>query len=172
MPNATAEEKGFVLRTAALADAAALAGLADDLSWSEGDPTGLITTETMVRDLAAGQISVVLAEVGDTVIGYCLYHFGYESTYAADGVYVVDLFVVEGWRRSGVGRALIAEVCRRSKEEGGIFVWWASRPGNEVANAAYARLATISEPVIAHAVFDERFEQLVADAEERAAQAL
>lgn len=168
-PGIAGEGSGFALRQAGVADAAVLAVLVEDLNRSEGDPTGYVSAETVAHDLGTGRISVVVAEADSVVIGYCLYHIGYEATYAANGLYIVDLFVVEGWRRAGVGRALIAEVARRSKNEGGVFVWWTSRPGNEVANAAYARLATVSEPVIAHAVFDERFEQLVADAEARAA---
>jgi GNAT superfamily N-acetyltransferase len=167
-PGPAGEGCSFALRSATTADAAVLAGLIEDLNRSEGDPTGYVSTETVARDLAAGRISVVVAEAEGAVIGYCLYHVGYEATYAANGLYIVDLFVVEGRRRAGIGRALIAEVARRSRDAGGVFVWWTAKPGNAAANAVYLRLGAFSEPVIAHAVFDESFDRLVAAAEVRA----
>ena len=168
-PGIAGEGCGFALRSANVADAAVLAELIENLNRSEGDPTGFVSAETTARDLATGRISVVVAEAEGFVIGYCLYHVGYEATYAANGLYIVDLFVVEARRRAGVGRALVAEVARRSKSEGGIFVWWTAKPGNEAANAMYQRLGAFSEPVVAHAVFDEPFERLVEAGKARAA---
>jgi GNAT superfamily N-acetyltransferase len=158
---------GFAIRSATLADAPVIAALAEALNRSEGDPSGYITAATMERDLAAGRIEVILAESAGRAIGYCLFHFGYEATYAASGLYIVDLFVVAERRRAGVGRALIAEVARRAKAAGGVFVWWTSKPGNTIANRAYARLDAFSEKLIAHAVFDESFERLAAEGEAR-----
>ncbi len=163
------EGSGFALRSATGGDAVVLAALVEELNRSEGDPTGYVSAETMAHDLGTRRISVVVAEADAVVIGYCLYHVGYEATYAANGLYIVDLFVVEGWRRARVGRALIAEVARRSRNEGGVFVWWTAKPGNEAANALYGRLGASSEPLIAHAVFDEAFERLVEAGEARAA---
>jgi GNAT superfamily N-acetyltransferase len=151
------------LREASLADAAAVAELAEALSLSEHDPVGYITPVSMARDLARGELHAVVAELDGAIVGYCLYHYGYESTYAASGFYIVDLFVVAGRRRQGIGRALVAELARRAKEAGDVFVWWTSRPVNEAANAAYARLGAHSEPVIAHALFDDAFEKLAAE---------
>jgi ribosomal protein S18 acetylase RimI-like enzyme len=157
-----ADPQGAVLRDATLADAPALADLVEALNRSEGDPTGYVTAETMARDLARGEIAVVVAESEGAIVGYCLHHFGYEPTYAASGRYICDLYVVEAWRRRGIARALVAEVARRGKAAGGSFVWWTAKPGNDAANAAYARLGSFSEPLIAHAVFDDAFETLAA----------
>jgi len=155
------------IRDARPSDADRLARLIESLSESEGDPTGHVTPATVARDLAAGQIGIVVAEGEAGIVGYCLFHFGYEATYAASGLYIVDLYVVSERRRQGIARALVAEVARRAKAAGGVFVWWAAKPGNTAANAAYARLDAFAEPVIAHAVFDDSFERLVAEAEAR-----
>jgi GNAT superfamily N-acetyltransferase len=163
------DAEDFAIRTATAGDAAVLAQLIDALNVSEGDPLGYVSAATVARDLAAGTITVLLAEAHDAAVGYCLYHFGYESTYAASGLYIVDLFVREAYRGRGIGRALIAEVARRAKADGGCFVWWTSKPGNAGANAAYARLRAHAEPLIAHAVFDDAFEALVAQGQTRLA---
>jgi len=123
----------------------------------------------MARDLAAGRISVVLAEWSGAVVGYCLWHFGYEATYAASGIYVCDLFVRPEARGRGIGRRLLADVARQAEAQGGCFVWWTAKPGNTVANAFYAKLGAHHEPLVAHAVFDEAFAQLVAEGEARPA---
>jgi ribosomal protein S18 acetylase RimI-like enzyme len=151
------------LREATLDDVRVLAEQAEALSLSENDPLGYISPATMARDLARGELHAVVAELDGAIVGYCLYHYGYESTYAASGFYIVDLFVVAGRRRLGIGRALVAELARRAKAAGDVFVWWTSRPANAAAQAAYARLGAHSEPVIAHALFDDAFEQLAAE---------
>ena len=158
---------GYGIRLATVADAPVVAELVEALNRSEGDPTGYVTPETMARDLTLGQISVVVAEAEGAVLGYCLFHFGYEATYAASGLYVCDLYVRPEARGQGIARALIAEVARRSKAAGGSFVWWTAKPGNAVANAVYATLRAHREPIVAHAVFDDAFEALVACGEAR-----
>jgi GNAT superfamily N-acetyltransferase len=151
------------LREATLDDVRVLAEQAEALSLSENDPLGYISPATMARDLARGELHAVVAELDGAIVGYCLYHYGYESTYAASGFYIVDLFVVADRRRLGIGRALVAELAKRAREAGDVFLWWTSRPVNEAANAAYARLGAHSEPVIAHALFDDAFEKLAAE---------
>jgi ribosomal protein S18 acetylase RimI-like enzyme len=155
----------FAIRPATLADAPIVAELVEALNRSEGDPTGYVTPETMARDLARGQISVVVAERTGAISAYCLFHFGYEPTYAASGLFVCDLYVRPEARGQGIARSLLAEVARRAKAEGGTFVWWTSRPGNVTANAVYENVRAYREPVLAHAVFDDAFEALVAHGE-------
>jgi ribosomal protein S18 acetylase RimI-like enzyme len=167
LPAVGGEALEVVIRSATVADARVLATLLEALNVSEGDPTGYVTAETMARDLARGQISVVLAERAGAALGYCLYHFGYEATYAASGFYICDLYVRPEARGRGVARALMAEVARRSKAAGGTFIWWTSRPQNAQANALYERLEAYREPLLAHAVFDAPFDALVAEGEAR-----
>ena len=66
--------------------------------------------------------------------------------------------IARAFRRS---LALIAAVASGTRARGGRFIWWVSKAWNVDAQQAYARLGAFSEPVVAHALFDEPFERLV-----------
>jgi len=93
-------------------------------------------------------------------VGYAFFHRSYETGFAARGYYLQDLFVVADLRRRGVGRALFAAVARRARARGATYVWWASKTWNREAQAMYARLGAVSEPVVAHAVFGRAYHEL------------
>jgi hypothetical protein len=59
-----------------------------------------------------------------------------------------------------VGRALVATVAADARRRGLEFVWWASRTWNTESHAFFRTLATVEEPVVAFAVFGDRFDKL------------
>lgn len=77
---------------------------------------------------------------GDELAGYaCLYWF-FSSTRAAEAVLMNDLFVAEGRRGAGVGRALIEASRDVARERGARHLEWATAPDNHTAQRLYDSL--------------------------------
>ena len=111
----------------------------------------------------------VLAEHGRELAGYAFFLPAYETGYAARGLYLCDLYVMPERRRRGIGRALVAAVALRARQEGRGFLWWASRAWNDEAKRFYAALGAKTEPVNAHALTFDAFETLAKEGERRSA---
>ncbi len=57
----------------------------------------------------------LVAENDGEVIGYLLYHFGYDTEFAARVMYILDLFISEKHRKMGAGASLMEHaktICR------------------------------------------------------------
>ena len=99
----------ITIRSARVADAEDIGRLARQFARylrCLGDQTKFnMIAEAYVRDGFGKQsaFSGFVAEDGDKVIGYLLYHLGYDSDAAARILHVVDLYVEQDARRRGVG---------------------------------------------------------------------
>jgi len=82
----------------------------------------------------------IIAERGDTPVGYLLYHFGYDVDRGARVMYIVDLWVVPSARRGGAGRALMSAAAARCRARGGIDMIWSIFTPNKLAIEFYRRL--------------------------------
>jgi GNAT superfamily N-acetyltransferase len=151
------------VRRAVRSDAEALAVLGQALNAQQGDPTAYFTADAAGRD-GFGDVprfEAWLAEVDGHPVGYALVvPAAYETGYAKAGVYVQDLFVLPERRRCGVGRALLAAVAADARRHHLEFVWWATRTWNTGAHAFFRTVATVEEPVLAFAVFGDKFNEL------------
>lgn len=82
----------------------------------------------------------IVAESGNEILGYLLYHPGYDVDYAIRTLHVVDLYVQESCRGQGIGQALMkraGEICRAL---GGKQLFWAVYEPNKLAINFYERL--------------------------------
>lgn len=154
------------IRPACDADAEVLAELVNALAAEQQDPTEHFTAESARRDALGGTpaFSTLVAETGGEVVGYVTFLEAYESSFAARGLYLSDLYVRPDARGKGIGRALVAAVAREAKQQERSFVWWVSKPGNKAAQEFYRKLGASQEPVLAHALTFGDFEQLVEEA--------
>ena len=134
------------VRSATREDAAAIEKLerefADYLvSIGDTNPRWL-DAETYLKD-GFGEDSAfsgLVAESEEVVIGYLLYHSGYDVDHGGRILHVIDLFVTESARRSGTGRALmegVVDICRR---RGGKGLLWGVFLKNKLAMGFYEHL--------------------------------
>jgi GNAT superfamily N-acetyltransferase len=77
------------------------------------------------------------AWVGGALVGFATLYWFFSSTKAADAVLMNDLFVREGVRGAGVGRALIASALVEASKRGAAHLEWFTAPDNAVAQRLY-----------------------------------
>ncbi len=82
----------------------------------------------------------LVAEVDGNVIGYLLYHFGYDSDAAARTLQIADLYVDSGARRQGIGRALVSAASFIARETGAQEMIWSVYTANKLATVFYENL--------------------------------
>jgi len=136
----------FIIRAARADDAFAVGALARqfaDYLRELGDTSEFrLTAEAYLRD-GFGQnpaFAGLVAEADGRVIGYLLYHFGYDSDRAARTLDIADLYVEQTRRNQGVGGALMthaADVARKADAEEMV---WAVYYANDLAARFYERM--------------------------------
>jgi ribosomal protein S18 acetylase RimI-like enzyme len=82
----------------------------------------------------------IIAFVERKPAGYLLFHFGYDVDRSMRLVHIIDLWVREGVRRAGVGRALMAEAARIGREFGASELVWCVFDPNRLAFNFYEGL--------------------------------
>ena len=151
---------GFSIRPAVREDARSVEGLATEFAnyiRSLGTPAeSSFDAECYLRDGFGPNpaFSGLVADAGTELLGYLLYHLGYDVDDAARVLYVIDLYVSSDSRRQGVGRALMKEatsVCRRLA---GSQVCWSVFEWNPAAFAFYESLGASYTTDQRHMHFD------------------
>ena len=101
-----------------------------------------LTTDAYLRDGFGTQpaFAGLVAEDQAKVIGYLLYHFGYDSDRAARNMHVVDLYVDRAARNQGVGKALMARAASIAREASAAEMIWSVYQSNTIAATFYEKL--------------------------------
>ena len=101
-----------------------------------------LTTDAYLRDGFGTQpaFAGLVAEDQAKVIGYLLYHFGYDSDRAARNMHVVDLYVDPAARNQGVGKALMARAASIAREASAAEMIWSVYQSNTIAATFYEKL--------------------------------
>ena len=151
------------IRPALTEDAQAVGNLAQqfaDYLRSLGDTTDFnLTAERYLQDGFSPRpaFAGLVAEAEGKVIGYLLYHFGYDSDAAAPNLHIADLYVDSGARRQGAGRALVSAAAEIALQAGAQEMIWSVYHGNKLAAMFYENLG-------ARRITDVFFMKLRADA--------
>lgn len=136
----------LTIRPALAGDARAVGVLAQQFAGylrSLGDMSDFkLTAEAYLRDGFGAQpsFSGIVAEESGSVVGYLLYHFGYNSDAAAKNLHIADLYVESSKRKRGVGRALMERAAHIAREAGATEMIWSVYHGNRTATEFYKKL--------------------------------
>lgn len=114
--------------------------------------TGLsseITQMTWSRFFDAYEpMHAVVAQSSGELLGLAHFLFHRSTIQLAPTCYLQDLYTVEAARGKGVGRALIAAVCKQAKSAGSPRVYWHTHETNTVAMHLYDKVAEKSGFVV------------------------
>jgi len=136
----------YLIRPAVREDAESVLRLSTEFAeWiqSLGGPIeSRFDVEAYLRDGfgADPAFSGLVATSGTDLLGYLLYHGGYELDDAARTLYLIDLYVREDARRLGVGRSLIGEAANVCRAVGGSQLYWSVYKVNPSASEFYEEL--------------------------------
>jgi GNAT superfamily N-acetyltransferase len=137
-----------MIRTARPDDVPAILGLIRGLADYEHSLDEVKVTEAELAATLFGPDPAVFAHVGEhegQVAGFALWFVNYSTWTGRPGMYLEDLFVTPGLRRSGLGRALLAELARVCLRRGYARLDWAVLDWNAPALEFYASLG--AEPL-------------------------
>jgi len=154
---------GLTIRSALATDAPAVGSLAKQFASylrALGDQTDFkLTTDAYLRDGFGLRPAFkgLVAEQDGKVIGYLLYHFGYDSDGAFSNLHVVDLYVDPNARKQGVGRTLMMAAAGIARQAGSQEIIWSVYHANDLATKFYQRLG-------AQRITEVFFMKLAADA--------
>ncbi len=107
------------------------------------DPPDSASRKRILRDIFSKKIVKLLVAVDDDtkkLVGYALYFFTYSSFLARPTLYLEDIFVLEEYRRQGVGRDLFLKCVREAKRHDCGRMEWAVLTWNEKAIQFYEKL--------------------------------
>ncbi len=132
----------LTIRDANSEDAALIRALIQELAEYDGEPDHVQTTEADIARDGFGtkaKFRTFIAEWDSQAVGFAVF-FHYYSTWRGSGIYLEDLYVRPGFRKRGIGTALLAQVAHTAREEKCTFVRWAVLDWNEPALNLYASL--------------------------------
>jgi GNAT superfamily N-acetyltransferase len=153
------------IRPAEPRDAAAVVAMAAELSANQGKPPRSFSEADFRRDGFGPEaaFSCLIAEVEGAAAGYALFHDSYDAEAGGRGVFIHDLYLRPAFRRGGLGRALLAQICRATQAAGGHFVWWCMVEGNDDTESFYRSLSASLDDLRIWIADGENFARLVAE---------
>jgi GNAT superfamily N-acetyltransferase len=82
----------------------------------------------------------IVAELEETLVGYLLYTFFYDTDHATRVMFVLDLLVDQKQRQKGIGQALMQEAKLIAKTREAKDLFWAVYKHNSLAENFYTKL--------------------------------
>lgn len=129
------------IRDASLEDAPLIRAMIQELAEYDGEADQVRTTEDDIARDGFGvqaKFRTLIAEWDSKAVAFAVF-FPYYSTWRGAGLYLEDLYVRPGFRRRGIGTALLRQVAHRAQQNCA-FVRWAVLEWNEPARKMYASI--------------------------------
>lgn len=136
----------FSVRAAVESDAEQVAALSDEFSAylrSLGDTTDFQFSADAYRRDGFGSAPAffgLVAQSREKILGYLLYHHGYDVDFAARVLHVIDLYVREEYRMHSVGKALMGHAKQICKDNNIKEMIWSVYKSNSLAPPFYEQL--------------------------------
>ena len=113
--------------------------------------------------------NALIAERGKQAVGMCTYFTIFSTWSGRPGVFVLDLFISENQRGSGLGEMLLAKVANMGRERGAAFLRLSVDNHNERGQAFYRRIGfTAMKDECSYQINTGKFDSLAArDGENR-----
>ena len=135
----------LVIRPMATEDAAVVAEMARELAAALDDPDPVLDPNDIVRDGMGPErwFDGLVAVLDDGLVGSAMVCRGYEAHIGKRRLWLSDLYVRAQARRTGAGRALMAEVARLAIAQGCEAVYWDLWRLNRVGRAFSQSLGAV-----------------------------
>ena len=164
MPNSIA------IRVATSNDVETIFSLVMDLAKTLGNTRDVGSTVEDLRTFGFGDhafYKALIAEQGGKPVGLCIYYMTFSSWRGSPGVCILDLFVNESVRGTGLGRRLMAEVAFAGRSVGATFLHLAVHHSNESGQAFYQRMGmTPADMEQVYQIEGHSFDALIGEVEE------
>jgi GNAT superfamily N-acetyltransferase len=132
----------IIVRRASEADLPAIMELLALLAEFDGCRDAFVATEDQLRQAffsSTPRAQVLIAVVDGQAIGLATYYPTFSTWQAKPGIWLDDLYVREGYRNRGVGKALMAELARTARGLGCGRIEWIVALSNDRGIAFYER---------------------------------
>lgn len=137
-----------MIRAARSAEADEVAAMFNAInSLDAGGPVVPMTGAHVRRHLLGPQPLSMLrvAACDGALAGFVTGNIVFDSTRAAGGCIVVDLYVRPEFRRRGIARALMAALAAETRDAGAVCLWWGVDDGDDEASAFYDAIGAVIE---------------------------
>ena len=133
---------GIVVRRARAKDTEGFVGLVLALARFEKlKPPSQAGRKRLIDDVfRKKRVHLLVASDGSRLVGYALYYYSYSSFVAKPSLYLEDLFVLEGYRKQGVGFDLFRRCADEAVSKGCGRMEWSVLTWNTKAMEFYERL--------------------------------
>ena len=125
----------------------------------DGCLDSLRSKEEEIRDAflsAEPKAKAIVAEVNEKVIGIATFYNIYSTFIAKPGIWLDDLYVYEGYRKTGAGKALMNSLCKIALNTGCGRIDWIVARDNENGRGFYESIGAQIFENVRHSRLDER----------------